>query len=223
MIVGFRHYNSLDQVPAIYFEMLIQKNNDFPNYDILFMNVSLYNQSNTKKETKLEIKCDINEDAYHPNDANNKLYFSKNTIDSPISEYSLLPPEVQSDVTPTNDGTEIDVNNVSVDSNTVEDAMKETTDNNSKIEVTSDSGLTVEFAKKHGATHLIRGLRAVSDFEYEFQLASANEFIDSKIDTVFLMARGDKTFISSSSIITMAKQGVDVSKLVPDSVLKRLK
>ena len=101
--------------------------------------------------------------------------------------------------------------------------IKEATNNNSKIEVTSDSGLTVEFAKKHGATHLIRGLRAVSDFEYEFQLASANEFIDSKIDTVFLMARGDKTFISSSSIITMAKQGVDVSKLVPASVLKRLK
>ena len=101
--------------------------------------------------------------------------------------------------------------------------IKEAINNNSKIEVTSDSGLTVEFAKKHGATHLIRGLRAVSDFEYEFQLASANEFIDSKIDTVFLMARGDKTFISSSSITTMAKQGVDVSKLVPDSVLKRLK
>lgn len=101
--------------------------------------------------------------------------------------------------------------------------IKEAVSDNCKIEVTSDSGLTVEFAKKHGATHLIRGLRAVSDFEYEFQLASANEFIDSKIDTVFLMARGDKTFISSSSIITMAKQGVDVSKLVPDSVLKRLK
>ena len=101
--------------------------------------------------------------------------------------------------------------------------IKEAVNNNPKIEVTNDSGLTVEFAKKHGATHLIRGLRAVSDFEYEFQLASANEFIDSKIDTVFLMARGDKTFISSSSIITMAKQGVDVSKLVPASVLKRLK
>ena len=101
--------------------------------------------------------------------------------------------------------------------------IKESIKDNPKIEVTCDSGLTVEFAKKHGATHLIRGLRAVSDFEYEFQLASANEFIDSKIDTVFLMARGDKTFISSSSIITMAKQGVDVSKLVPNSVLKRLK
>ena len=99
----------------------------------------------------------------------------------------------------------------------------EACDGNKKIEVTSDSGLTVEFAKKHNATHLIRGLRAVSDFEYEFQLASANEYIDPKIDTVFLMARGDKTFISSSSIITMAKQGIDVSKLVPNSVLKRLK
>ncbi|MBQ6920356.1 MAG: pantetheine-phosphate adenylyltransferase [Bacilli bacterium] len=101
--------------------------------------------------------------------------------------------------------------------------IKESTKGNKKVEVTSDSGLTVEFAKKRKATHLIRGLRAVSDFEYEFQLASANEFIDPKIDTVFLMARGDKTFISSSSIITMAKQGIDVSKLVPSSVLKRLK
>ena len=101
--------------------------------------------------------------------------------------------------------------------------IKEATKGNKKVEVTSDSGLTVEFAKKHKATHLIRGLRAVSDFEYEFQLASANEFIDPKIDTVFLIARGDKTFISSSSIITMAKQGIDVSKLVPSSVLKRLK
>ena len=101
--------------------------------------------------------------------------------------------------------------------------IKEATKGNEKVVVESDNGLTVEYAKKHGATHLIRGLRAVSDFEYEFQLASANEFIDSRIDTVFLMARGDKTFISSSSIMTMAKQGIDVSKLVPESVAKRLK
>ena len=101
--------------------------------------------------------------------------------------------------------------------------IKEATKGNEKVVVESDNGLTVEYAKKHGATHLIRGLRAVSDFEYEFQLASAKEFIDSRIDTVFLMARGDKTFISSSSIMTMAKQGIDVSKLVPESVAKRLK
>ena len=100
--------------------------------------------------------------------------------------------------------------------------IKEATGDLKNVEVYSDSGLTVKFAKEHGATHLIRGLRAVSDFEYEFQLASANEFVDSSIDMVFFMARGDKTFISSSAIMEMAKSGVDVSSLVPDSVIKRL-
>ena len=101
--------------------------------------------------------------------------------------------------------------------------IKESTKELKNVEVYSDSGLTVKFAKEHGATHLIRGLRAVSDFEYEFQLASANEFVDSSIDMVFFMARGDKTFISSSAIMEMAHSGVDVSSLVPESVLKRIK
>ena len=102
------------------------------------------------------------------------------------------------------------------------DMIKEAVADIPNVEVCSSEGITVQFAKEHGATHLIRGLRAVSDFEYEFQLASANEFIDSSIDMVFFMARGDKTFISSSSIMEMKKSGVDVSSLVPDSVLKRL-
>ena len=101
--------------------------------------------------------------------------------------------------------------------------IKEATKDFDNVEVYSDSGLTVKFAKERGATHLIRGLRAVSDFEYEFQLASANEFVDASIDMVFFMARGDKTFISSSAIMEMAKSGIDVSSLVPSSVLKRLK
>lgn len=101
--------------------------------------------------------------------------------------------------------------------------IKESTKELKNVEVYSDSGLTVKFAKEHGATHLIRGLRAVSDFEYEFQLASANEFVDSSIDMVFFMARGDKTFISSSAIMEMAHSGVDVASLVPESVLKRIK
>ena len=84
-------------------------------------------------------------------------------------------------------------------------------------------GLTVRYAKEHGASHLIRGLRAVSDFEYEFQLASANEFADSSIDMVFFMARGEKSFISSSAIFELHNSGVDISNLVPASVLKRLK
>ena len=91
------------------------------------------------------------------------------------------------------------------------------------VEVDSYDGLTVRYAKEHGATHLIRGLRAVSDFEYEFQLASANEFADSSIDMVFFMARGEKSFISSSAIFELHNSGVDISNLVPESVLKRLK
>ena len=73
--------------------------------------------------------------------------------------------------------------------------IKEAVDNPNVV-VDSTSGLTVEYAKQHGATHLIRGLRAVTDFEYEFQLATANDFIDSSIDSVFLMSKNDKSFIN---------------------------
>ena len=92
-----------------------------------------------------------------------------------------------------------------------------------RVEVDTYDGLTVEYAKKHGATHLIRGLRAVTDFDYEFQLATANDYIDNSIDTVFLMSKSDKSFINSSMIIELHNQGVDVSSLVPPSVYKRLK
>lgn len=91
------------------------------------------------------------------------------------------------------------------------------------VEVDSYQGLTVEYAKAHGAKHLIRGLRAVTDFEYEFQLATANDFIDSSIDSVFLMSKNDKSFINSSMIVELHNQGQDVSSLVPLSVIKRLK
>ena len=102
-------------------------------------------------------------------------------------------------------------------------AMIEEAVNNKNVEVDVWDGLTVRYAKEHGATHLIRGLRAVTDFEYEFQLASANDFADSSIDSVFLMSKGEKSFINSSSIMELYKKGVDVSTLVPDSVIKRLK
>ena len=101
--------------------------------------------------------------------------------------------------------------------------IKEAVKDLKNVEVDSTTGLTVEYAKKHGANHLIRGLRAVTDFEYEFQLAVANEFADSDIDMVFFMARGETTYITSSMIMELNKNGVDVSTLVPNSVLKRLK
>lgn len=95
--------------------------------------------------------------------------------------------------------------------------------NNPRVEVDSYDGLTVKYAKEHGAHHLIRGLRAVTDFEYEFSLASANDYIDESIDTVFLMSKAEKSFINSSMIMELHQKGVDVSSLVPPSVLKRLK
>lgn len=109
---------------------------------------------------------------------------------------------------------------------TVEDRVamiKEAVGNKNNVEVEAWSGLTVDFAKKHNASHLIRGLRAVTDFDYEFQLASANDFADSSIDTVFLMSKVEKSFINSSMIMQLHENGVDVSNLVPQSVIKRLK
>ena len=102
-------------------------------------------------------------------------------------------------------------------------AMIKETVTSPNVVVDFTSGLTVEYAKKVGATHLIRGLRAVTDFEYEFQLASANAFIDSSIDSVFLMSKHEYTFINSSMIVELHKKGIDVSNLVPPAVMKRLK
>ena len=95
--------------------------------------------------------------------------------------------------------------------------------NDPRVEVDSYNGLTVKYAKEHGASHLIRGLRAVTDFEYEFSLASANDFIDQSIDTIFLMSKAEKSFINSSMIMELFQNGVDISSLVPPSVIKRLK
>lgn len=101
----------------------------------------------------------------------------------------------------------------------IKDAIKEF-DN---VRVDSYSGLTIDYAKKNNSKFLIRGLRVVSDFEYEWSLAASNSYIDESIEMVFLMAKKENTFISSSSIIEMASNNVDVSKLVPDLTNKYLK
>ena len=101
--------------------------------------------------------------------------------------------------------------------------IKEATANMKNVEVDYTTGLTVDYARKHGAKHLIRGLRAVTDFEYEFQLAVANEFADNEIDMIFFMSRGETNYITSSMIMELYKNGVDITTLVPNSVLKRLK
>ncbi len=91
------------------------------------------------------------------------------------------------------------------------------------VKVDYYDGLTVEYAKKNKASHIIRGLRAVSDFEYEFSLAAANEFAAPDIDMVFFMAHHEEAFVSSSAIVELFLGGVDVSKLVPPCVLTALK
>ena len=101
--------------------------------------------------------------------------------------------------------------------------IEEAIEGDPRVEVDCYEGLTVEYARSKGARHLIRGLRVVTDFEYEAQLAAANDFIDNSIDTVFLVSKSDKSFINSSTIMELHEQGIDVSDLVPFSVFRRLK
>ena len=89
-----------------------------------------------------------------------------------------------------------------------------------RVEVDSFCGLTVDYAKKAGASHIIRGLRAVTDFEYEFQFASANRFACKDIDMVFFMASSEHSFVSSSVVNELRRNGADVSSLVPPAVLR---
>ena len=91
-----------------------------------------------------------------------------------------------------------------------------------KIEVEAVSGLLVEYAYRKGAKAIVRGLRAVSDFEYEFQLALMNRRLERHVETVFLMTGFRWIFISSSIIKDAAQHGGDVIGLVPIHVQHKL-
>jgi len=97
--------------------------------------------------------------------------------------------------------------------------MKEAVQGLKNVKVDYSEGLTVNYCKKIGAKHIIRGLRAVTDFEYEFQLAAANHFVDRGIDMVFFMASKEETFISSSTINQLYGNGANISPLVPPCVV----
>ncbi len=86
------------------------------------------------------------------------------------------------------------------------------------VEVTGYKGLTVDFARDHGLTVIIRGLRAVSDFEYEFQLANMNRHLTDEIETAFLTPTEKYMFISSSLVREVATLGGDVSEFVSTKV-----
>ena len=91
-----------------------------------------------------------------------------------------------------------------------------------RVEVQSFDGLLVDFAKRAGASLIVRGLRAVSDFEYEFQMALMNRTLAADIETVFLVPAFDLTYLSSSLVREVARFGGDVSALVHPAVQKAL-
>ncbi len=100
--------------------------------------------------------------------------------------------------------------------------MKKVTKNLPKIEVESFDTLLVDFAKSKECKIIIRGLRAVSDFEYELQMGYANKSLDSEIDTIYLMPNLENAFISSSVVRSILKYKGDVSHLVPKEIIKDL-
>lgn len=83
-------------------------------------------------------------------------------------------------------------------------------------------GLLVEYAAKQKAQAIVRGLRAVSDFEFEFQMALMNRKLDEKIETIFMMPRGSYTFLSSRIVKEIARLGGDISQFVPPHVATAL-
>ena len=93
---------------------------------------------------------------------------------------------------------------------------------NSKINVMELSGLLTTFAKDQNATCIIRGLRAVSDFEYEFQMTGMNYQLNPDIETIFLMTSEKNSFISSNFVKEVHKLGGDVSKFVSKNTLEQL-
>ena len=95
--------------------------------------------------------------------------------------------------------------------------------NKRKIKVVSFNNLTIDLCKKYNANAIIRGLRAVSDFEYEFQLAGMNKKLNSKIETMFLMSDVENQIISSKFVKEIASLGGNIDRFVTKYVVKILK
>jgi pantetheine-phosphate adenylyltransferase len=102
------------------------------------------------------------------------------------------------------------------------DLMREAVGHEPRVEFDSFQGLLVEYAHKRNVLVILRGLRAVSDFEYEFQLANMNRKLAPDIDTLFMMTGEDSFYISSRFVREVATFGGDVSSLVPPNVQRKL-
>lgn len=101
--------------------------------------------------------------------------------------------------------------------------IREVTRDIPNVVVDSFQGLLVDYAKNVHAKAIIRGLRAVSDFEYEMQITSMNRVLDDEIETFFIMTNNQYSFLSSSIVKEVAKYGGDISELVPKRVEESLK
>lgn len=101
--------------------------------------------------------------------------------------------------------------------------LKEATKNLPNVEIISFDGLLVDFAYKLDINVIVRGLRAVTDFEYELQMAQSNRKIAKDIDTIFLATNIEYSYLSSSIVKEYAKYGVDISDFVPSNVVPLIK
>ena len=101
--------------------------------------------------------------------------------------------------------------------------LRQVTKRYKNVEVDSFKGLLVEYVQKRNAISVVRGLRAMTDFEYELQMALMNRKLDEKMETVFLMPNEKYTYLSSNFVREIARLGGDVSKFVPPVVLKALR
>jgi pantetheine-phosphate adenylyltransferase len=101
--------------------------------------------------------------------------------------------------------------------------LKEATKKIKHVQVKPFKGLLVDFAKKEKAVALVRGLRAVSDFEFEFQLALMNRKLEPNLETVFLMPREELTYISSRLVKEIARLGGNIDLFVPPNVARALR
>jgi pantetheine-phosphate adenylyltransferase len=101
--------------------------------------------------------------------------------------------------------------------------IRKLTSNMKNVDADSFAGLLVNYAKRKNASAIVRGLRAISDFEYEFQMALTNQKLAPGVETVFLMPNEKYSFISSSLVREVAKNGGNVSYFVPKVVVQKLK
>ena len=100
--------------------------------------------------------------------------------------------------------------------------LREATKELPNVEIVSFEGLLAEYCKKSGIGTIVKGLRAVSEFEYEFQMAIANKKLNPQLETIFLTADADSTFLSSSMVREICSMGGDIGNFVPACVHDRI-